>query len=98
MIVPFAVITVQDSSISDLFFLHCSSHVRYAEVKYKISFFVADSCPGDGSCNSLCFEERVFVLLVRPADFVKNVCAVPTLPLVLVPHNVESTGGATPRR
>ena len=28
------------------------------------------SCPAEGSCISLCFEERILVFFVRPADFV----------------------------
>ena len=46
-------------------------HVHgWASVDCKLSFFMTDSCPGDGLCNGLCVEERNFVVLVRPADYV----------------------------
>ena len=38
---------------------------------------MADSCPGDCSCNSLCLEECIVVFLVLPADFVNDVVQFP---------------------
>ena len=55
--------------------------MRLSLLLNKLSCFMADSC------NSLCSEERVLVFLEHSA--VKN--AIPTLLLVPVLHNVEST-------
>ena len=49
---------------------------------------MADSCPGNS----------VLVFLVRPADFAHIFVAVPTLQLVPVLDNVESTGDAIRRK
>ena len=45
---------------------------EFAWIASKFYFFISDLCPRDNSCINLCFEERILIFLVRPADLVNT--------------------------